>query len=128
MANAKGRVENLRPFNELPPEEHKALSSKGGKNSAKKRQDRINFNELLMAHLTSEIPKEDESYEWLHQFLGRKPTGADRLLFNTMLTNRSVDAYNQAKEDVGLQIQDVRNFELPAMHIGKQRSLAGCSP
>ena len=121
MANPNGNPQNLNKgrLEKLPPEELMAISSKGGKNSAKKRQDRINFNELLMAHLTSEIPKEDESYEWLHQFLGRKPTGADRLLFNTMLTNKSVDAYNQAKEDVGLQIQDVRNFELPAMHIGK---------
>ena len=60
MANPNGNPQNLKTgrFAELPPEELRAISSKGGKNSAIKRAERIKTNELLTQMMNCKISKD----------------------------------------------------------------------
>lgn len=119
VANPNPKTEQLTPFNELPPEELKEISRKGGIARAEKIQERIDLNKMLMAMATGDMPKDDERYEYVHKLIGDKPKGAHRVLYNTLYDNRSVDALNEFDKRVGIIETDNRNFELPAMHIGK---------
>lgn len=52
MANANGNPQNLTPFNTMDKEKKKAVQSKGGKTSAKKRRERKAFKEALLTALS----------------------------------------------------------------------------
>ena len=119
MANPNGTPQNLKPMADRPPTERKELGKKGGIKSGIKRRERIDIQEMLMAMATGDMPKDDERYEYVHKLIGDKPKGAHRVLYNTLYDNRSVDALEAFEERVGIIETDNRNFELPAMHIGK---------
>ena len=123
MANPNGNPQNLTPFNQMPSEKQKEIASKGGIKSAEKRANRIKVNEMIMALMTGDMPTDDERYGFLEQALGHKPTVADRVYFNTLLDNRSVDALREMDARVGEPEElENENWELPSSFVDSQYS------
>jgi len=123
VANPNGNPQNLIPNSERTSEQLKAMGSKGGIKSAEKRANRIKVNEMIMALMTGDMPTDDERYGFLEQALGHKPTVADRVYFNTLLDNRSVDALREMDARVGEpEEQQGQDYELPSSFVDSQYS------
>ena len=58
MANKNPNIENLKPFGTLTEEEQRNKSQKGGKASAKKRQQNKTFKEIISNFLDGQVSDE----------------------------------------------------------------------
>ena len=65
MANNNPNTENLKPFNSLTEKEQRKITSKGGKASAKKRQQNKTFKEIINKFLNGQVTDKELKQQML---------------------------------------------------------------